>query len=119
MNNTKKILKKHNISLRTYKGFIAHCVTFGAGFITFNNIYNLPTTQYNVLVTLALAKLNKAEGTSTTSSSSSDSSSTTTSSSSNSSTSSNSSNSSNSSTNSIPRVKEFKNLDRTENLNAA
>jgi hypothetical protein len=33
-------------------------VTFGAGFITFNNYFNLPTTQYNVLVTIALAKIN-------------------------------------------------------------
>ena len=51
MNYTQKTLKKHNISLCVYNVFISNCVIFGAGFITFNNFLNLPTTQYNVLVT--------------------------------------------------------------------
>ena len=59
MNNTRKILKKHNISLSVYNDFISNCVIFSTTFITFNNFLNLPTTQYNVLVIIALDKFNK------------------------------------------------------------
>jgi len=64
MNYTQKTLKKHNISLSVYNVFISNCVIFGTGFITFDNFLNLPTTQYNVLVTIALAKFNKESTTS-------------------------------------------------------